>query len=917
MTRALGIAVIALLAWLGLARPGLAASPDVVVSEVYGGGGNAGATLRNDFVELFNRGSAPVSLDGWSVQYASATGTSWQITPLGGTIEPGGHYLVQEAAGTGGTQDLPAPDATGGIAMSATASKVALVTAAAGLTCGASPGSCSSDSLVRDMIGYGGASDFEGGPAPGLSNTTAARRRAGGCQDTDSNAADFEAGSPDPLNSAAAPAPCPGDAAPAVTATDPSAGQGDVAVDADIEITFSEPLAAASGAFSVECSGSGTHGLTVSGGPTTFVLDPDGELSRAETCTVTVSAAAVSDEDVDDPPDGMAGDFAFSFTTVGLAIRIHEIQGAAHISPYEGAVVSSVPGVVTAVSSNGFYMQDPAPDRDSRTSEGIFVFTGSAPPAIAAIGNLVGVSGRVQEFRPGCFPSCDPASSGFDNLTTTEIVGPTVSAAGTGEVVPAVLGPGGRTPPMAVIDDDSAGNVEGNPVFDPLRDGIDFHESLEGMLVRIDRAVAVGPTNDFGEVPVLAQGGAGAGLRSARGGIVVAPFDFNPERLMLDDVLAPTRPVDVGDRLTGAVEAVVDYSFGNFKYLVLDEPRVTDGGLEPERAQRPDGDELAVGSLNVENLDPTDPAAKFERLAEQVVENLRSPDLLGIEEVQDNTGPAPDPSTDASVTWETLIAAIEAAGGPAYDYRQIDPAANQDGGEPGGNIRVGFLFRTDRGLTFVDRPGGTSTAATREDPTRRGAQLTLSPGRIEPQDPAFANSRKPLAGEFRWRGRTLFVIANHFNSKGGDDPLFGRFQPPQRQTEAQRHAQATIVNRFVETLLDAERDARVIVLGDLNDFEFSETLDILAGRELFNLIETLPRRERYSYVFEGNSQVLDQILVSRSLLRSSPEYDSVHINSEFADQVSDHDPQLARLELRGGGHDDDHHDDHDREDDDD
>jgi uncharacterized protein len=234
-----------------------------------------------------------------------------------------------------------------------------------------------------------------------------------------------------------------------------------------------------------------------------------------------------------------------------------------------------------------------------------------------------------------------------------------------------------------------------------------------------------------------------------------------------------------------------------------------------------------------------------------------------------------------------------------YEFRQIDPAYNQDGGEPGGNIRVGFLFRADRGLAFVDRPGGDATTPTTVVDTRSGPQVSLSPGRIDPANPAFDNSRKPLVGEFRWRGRTVFAIANHFNSKGGDDPLFGRFQPPNRVTEIQRHQQAAVVAGFVEDLLAADRKANVVVMGDLNDFEFSETLEILEGGGLVNLMETLPAPERYSYVFDGNSQTLDQILVSDALMKPKPEYDSVHVNAEFYDQASDHDPQVARLEVTG------------------
>ena len=380
--------------------------------------------------------------------------------------------------------------------------------------------------------------------------------------------------------------------------------------------------------------------------------------------------------------------------------------------------------------------------------------------------------------------------------------------------------------------------------------------------------------------------------------MLIRPFDFNPERIILDDALGPKPPVaNVRDRLSN-VTAVVDYSFGNFKYDVTAAPERTDGGIKPEITQSPRSNELAIASMNVENLAGDEGPAKYDRLAHIVVDNLKAPDILAAEEIQDNDGAPANTSSDATLTWTRFIAAIQAAGGPTYEYRQIDPVPGQDGGEPGGNIRVGFLFRADRGVSFVDRPGGTATNATEENAQVPGAQLTFSPGRLQdPDDPTtFANSRKPLAGEFRWRGKTYFVVGNHFNSKGGDDPLFGRLQPPLRSSEVQRHKQATVVGKFVDTLLAADRKANVVVLGDLNDFDFSETLDILEGNgRLSNLMETLPVFERYSYVFDGNSQVLDQILVSRSIAATRPEYDSVHVNAEFSDQASDHDPQVARL----------------------
>ena len=551
----------------------------------------------------------------------------------------------------------------------------------------------------------------------------------------------------------------------------------------------------------------------------------------------------------------------------------------------------SVPGVVTAVRSNGFYLQDPDPDDDPRTSEGIFVFTGSGGAKPAA-GQAVRVIGQVSEFRPG---------GDADNLTITQLGDAVFTVTGAGAVAPTVIGRDGRTPPATVIDDDSCGDVEQTPTFDPAEDGIDFFESLEGMLTEVRGAVAVGPTSRFGEIPVVADGGDGASVRTPRGGIVVRPTDFNPERIILDDAIAGGEPtLDVGDRFTAPIRAVVDYSFGNFKFLPLDWPGTADGGLEREVTAAPKPNQLAVASFNVENLDARDPQETFDRLAQTLVENLRAPDLVALEEIQDNDGPVRSGVTDASATYARLIAAIRAAGGPEYEYRQIDPAADQDGGQPGGNIRVAFLFRTDRGLSFVDRPGGDATTATQEDASRPGAQLTLSPGRIEPDDAAWEDSRKPLAGEFLYRGRTLFVVANHFASKGGDDPLFGRDQPPVRSSEEQRHRQAAVVNAFVDDLLAADPRANIIVLGDINDFEFSRTTEILEGDgDLFSLVRTLPQPERYTYVFEGNSQVLDQILVSRALLSPKPQYDSVHVNAEFADQVSDHDPQVALLRVTG------------------
>ena len=773
--------------------PVQAVSPDVVISQVYGGGGNSGATYTHDFIELFNRGSSTVSIAGWSVQYASVTGTgnfganSGQITELPSvSLAPGRYFLIQEASNAAVGAPLPTPDMTDAspINLAATGGKVALVNTTTPLGCNGGSTPCSPAALatIVDLVGYGSANFFEGsGPTPAPSNTTAVLRLNDGCVDTDNNASDFTIGAPTPRNS-------------------------------------SSPL---------------------------------------KPCSVALTP-------------------------------IHDIQGASHISPKVGMFVKTT-GIVTAKRTNGFYIQDPNPDADEATSEAIFVFTGSAPTV--SVGDSVEVTGTVKEFRPG--------GSNSTNLTTTEIDNPgrtvTILSSGNSLPDPIIIGTGGRIPPSTVIEDDATGDVETSGVFDPANDGLDFYESLEGMLVQVNNAVAVGPTTVFGEIPVLGDDGANAGVRTMREGIVVRPDDFNPERIILSEEIALLPDVNVGDHFESPIIGVLDYSFGNFKLLVTETPVATSGGLTREIATAPPTHQLSVALFSTENLSPNDPPSKFNAQAGQIVNNLKSPDLIALMEIQDNNGSTNDGVVDANNTFQMLIDAIGTAGGPTYDYRQINPVNNQDGGEPGGNIRVGFLFRTDRGLSFIDRVGATSTTANAVMGTGAGTQLLYSPGRIDPTNAAFANSRKPLAGEFSFNGDKVFVIANHFNSKGGDDPLFGHFQPPVLSSELQRIDQAQVVHDFVDEILTADANANVVVLGNLNDFEFSQTVLTLTGSILNDLIETLPVDERYTYNFEGNSETLDHILLSDAPFGRPFAYDVVHVNSEFVEQASDHDPQVAHL----------------------
>jgi hypothetical protein len=226
-----------------------ASTSGVVVSQVYGGGGNGGAAFQNDFVELFNAGATAVDISGWTVQYATAAGTAWQTTALTGTIPAGHYYLVQLASSAAVGAPLPTPDATGTSNLAATGGKIALARSGTTLACAATAGSCSTDPSVEDLVGYGGASDFEGaGSAPATSSTQAARRANEGCSDTGDNAADFATATPDPRNAASAAHVCAG--------TPPPGPSGAAHVDLDVGSVLSISLDRTSLSFGTTAAGS-------------------------------------------------------------------------------------------------------------------------------------------------------------------------------------------------------------------------------------------------------------------------------------------------------------------------------------------------------------------------------------------------------------------------------------------------------------------------------------------------------------------------------------------------------------------------------------------------------------------------------------------------------------------------------------
>ena len=562
---------------------------------------------------------------------------------------------------------------------------------------------------------------------------------------------------------------------------------------------------------------------------------------------------------------------------------IMEIQGAGHESPLEGREVVTT-GIVTAVDTNAFYIQDPDGDGDIATSDGLFIFTGGAPGV--AVGDLVQVTGTVSEFKRATAPASE--------LTVTQIAGPSdVSVLSSGNDLPTAVVLGvDRVQPDTVIDDD------GFASFDPEDDAIDFLESLEGMLAEVNDPLVVSGTNRFDEVGLVANRGgeSGPGILNE----VIAPGDFNPEILLTNDSIVPEPVATTGDTFTENPVGVMSYSFGAYKLELTETPTVVPGGRTPETTTLEGSDtELTVATYNAFNLDPGDgdPGGADDRLdalARSIVNNLNSPDIIALQEIQDNTGRTDDGTVAADQTMVELIVAIVLAGGPLYSFAQIDPTNNADGGAPGSNIRNAFLYNPAR----VSGPADLQRI---EDPAfDEGGDGT-------PAEAAYEGTRKPLVGTFTFlsTGEEVTVIGNHLKSKTQDDVLYGNVQPPVENTSAQRVDQAEVINDFVADILAAAPDANVIVLGDLNDFQFSDTLAALANGnggdpELLNLVDLLDTEDRYSFIFNGNSQVLDHILASPNLTDDSPEIDAVHINLDFGfpgGNPSDHDPLVAKFDL--------------------
>jgi uncharacterized protein len=882
----------------------LAASSGLVISQVYGGGGNSLAPYSHDFIEIYNGGPSPISLAGLSLQYTSASGTGDFGANAGLRTElpavnlaPGGYFLVQEASNNVAVgSPLPAPDyidIDGPIQMSATGGKVALVSGIDSLGCNGVP-PCSAAALARiiDRVGYGAANFFETQPTLVPSNVTAVIRINNNV-DTDNNRHDFMVATPNPRSGGVL------QPNPTLSVTDASVSEGAGTM------TFTVTLSAVSTTnvfYSFETrngsaladidyvplflSGQFIQAGQLSATHQVMILDDTEDEQPNETFEVVLSNLVNAD----------AGDLVGLGTITNDDIverAIHELQGDGATSPSVNHDVLTR-GIVTSRKTNGFFIQTPdgADDDRAETSEALFVFTGAVPPV--AVGDDVRVSGRLAEFR---------SATATRLATLTEITGAAVEHLSSGNLLPTALALASLLP-------------EPDAVQFTNRD--EQFERYEGMLVTATSMNVVGPTNGFGELQAVISGVARpfreAGVDVSETLPSEAPpsvprFDSNFERIMLDSddarfTLTPANtvdqrfPLDVPAGAPGApiqihdVFGPLDYAFDNYR-VVLDATAVAVGDRQPVAVPVRGAAEFTIASLNLENFRDDTPnfAARRQKAARVIVDVLRTPDILGTIEVGDLED------------LQTLAGLVNAAAGTSYAAYLEDG----DGQATGFEQNVGYLVNLAR----------VNVSATHQ--VYRGKTFEFG-GSVD-----LLHDRPPLVLEAQVipTGTPVTVILNHLRSLidvNSHEP-FGTsgFTLGARVREKRRLQAEDLADLIASHIND-----NLVVLGDMNAFEVNDGLVDVIGTlkgapaqsdqvtepsfdrwdyALFDLPESLPAEERYSYVFEGNAQVLDHLLVNRAMRDRLARFTYSRSNSDFPEsfesdfsvttRISDHDAAVA------------------------
>ncbi len=909
-----------------------ASHAQVVVSQVYGGGGNTGATYNRDFVELFNRGSTPVSLNGLTVQYSSATGTgnfSVGATLPNVSVSPGQYFLVGMASGANGAA-LPTVDVSGTSAMSGSAGKVVLVNSTTALACngGSTPCSGAQLALIVDLVGYGGANFFEGtAPTAVLGNALSATRAGSGCTDTNQNGVDFATAVPAARNTASSLQSCSGGGLPLLAVSDVSVFEGDTGT---TTMTFGFGLSAPAGAGGVTIAFTTADGTATAGSD--YVAN-SGTATIAQGATSTTVSIVVNGDTVSEPNETF---FVRATSATGATISdneglgtiqnddvsvvaIPQIQGSGLTSPLVGTIVTTE-GIVTAQKfNNGFFLQAANDDGNPATSEGIFVFTSTAPPATAAVGNRIRVTGTVVEFTP---------STNLNQLSGTQIATVTsIQVLSTGNTLPA--------PVVLTSADFGAASTPGTA------------EKYEGMRVSVASARAVAASDGFitessatssttGVFHVVLTDvdrpfrEAGIGVLDAfpiPGGKTPPRFDTNQERLMVrsrGQIGATPIALDADTEVNNLI-GVLDYFSGTWALLPdAATPPTIVGGKVPTPVDTAGYEAVTIGGFNLlrffdevndSNGAPTLTAAALDKrltkTSSAICDFVKAPDILGVVEVENLRvlGLLANRINDTC------------ASAPAYVPYLVQ-------GNDVGGINVGFLV-SNRSLGAVSRVEVVEV-------TQFGKTTVLTNPNAST---SLLNDRPPLllrAIVHQDNGATypVTVVINHLRSLNGiDDTAAGSsgWATESERVRAKRAQQALFLANLVEARQQANPTENIVLLGDFNAFEFSDGYadvmgiirgDAAAEPNVLSYVASpisaplvdgsqliLDPAERYSYVFAGNAQTLDHVFVNETIVLNSAALavDHARINADFGEhnygiagnaiRVSDHDPVRLAISV--------------------
>jgi uncharacterized protein len=886
------------------------AQAQVVISQAYVAGGEPDATYQSDFIELHNIGQSPIDLTGWSVQYADATSTVWQRTLLSGSI-PGGGYLLVPAFSSGNIgAALPQADASPGFAMSAAAGKIALVKNQELLiqNCITSP-----SQFVADFVGYGAADCAEYAPTSAPPATTAIGRFSNGCTDINNNVSDFTFTAPNPKNSQTAPQLCNAGPLPFLSISDASAAEGNGpgwTNSAVLEVTLNTPAPRGGVRFNVSTS-NGTATAGFSNNPATdyftqnwSVVIPEGAISQSFLLPIVGDTLYEADETVllsiTDIQGAVSIDNVGVYTIVNddpypVEMTIAQVQGTGRTSAFVGQDLT-VEGIVTARRANdGFFLQSVNDDGNPATSEGIFVSTVSAPPASAAIGNRVRVVGRVTEFTP---------SNDLSQLSVTQIVAPTIQVLASGVDLPA---------PVALTSADfgAASVADTAEKYEGMRVSVATARVTEGTGATINEFNASATSN--GEFFVVLADvarpfrelGIGVLDRIAIPADKNPPrFDINPERLMVrsrGQIGGIALDVNV-DAEINDLNGVLDYARGT--WALLPDPSATitaNGGKQPRAVIDARGDDITVANMNLRRfwddiddgndnfqLTPVAFDRRLNKISAAICDYLKAPDILGVQEVEH-------------------LAALQALAdrinnscprAPAYQAYLI-PSVEAD-------VRnIGFLVSTrqlsnGRNRVAVDHIQQLGEAATFADPDSSRATKVFErpPLQLKVTVHHVSGANYPLS-----------LYLNHFSGRDGIDSIapspFG-WPTVSERVRVRRANQATLLNSFIRDQQTFEPNAKIIVLGDFNAFEFSDgyvdvmgtlkgspapanqvltptTSNLLApmiGGETF----ITDPAERYSSLVVGTARTLEHVLISESIITGSTavRVDHARINADFA-----------------------------------